>query len=342
MRTAFVLSGGASLGSIQVGMLEALYERNIRPDLIVGTSVGALNGAFIAERPQDVDTARELGEVWRGLKRRHVFPVNPVTGALGLSGARSHLVSDSGLRRLVRRHAMAQRLEDTLVPLHVIATDVFRGGDFRLSKGPLVDAVMASAAIPGVFPAVDWHGRTLVDGGVANNAPISHALDLGADEIYVLPTGSPCELHALPRGALAMLVYATGLLLGSRLTQEIAALAGQADITVLPAPCPLSVLPTDFGHADMLIAQARAGAREFLDGRRHARRLPPRPTSEDLRDWRMRRLRSAGFSSALATRLGADCGVDLKAVLELVDRGCPPDVAARIVAPLHDGPIVAE
>ena len=267
MTTAFVLSGGASLGSIQAGMLEALYERGIRPDLIVGTSAGALNGAFIAERPQTVETAHDLGEVWRGLKRGQVFPTNPLIGALGFLGARDHLVPDSGLRRLIRRHAIANRLEETYVPLHVIATDVLRGEDVRLSEGPLVDAVMASAAIPGVLPAVDWNGRTLIDGGVANNAPISHALDLGADEIYVLPTGSPCELHEPPRGALAMLVHATGLLVGRRLAQEIAALEGQADIAVLPPPCPLSVQPTDFGHADQLIAQARADARQFLDRR---------------------------------------------------------------------------
>src|SRR5689334_6838503 len=200
MSTAFVLSGGASLGSIQVGMLEALYERGIQPDLIVGTSAGALNGAFIAERPQTVETAHALAEVWRGLKHGQVFPVNPLAGALGILGARTHLVPDSGLRRLVRRYAVSERLEETYVPLHVIATDVLRGADVRLSQGPLVDAVLASAAIPGVLPAVEWEGRTLIDGGVANNAPISHALELGADEIYVLPTGAPCELHDAPRG----------------------------------------------------------------------------------------------------------------------------------------------
>ena len=271
MTTAFVLSGGASLGSIQAGMLEALYERGIRPDLIIGTSAGALNGAFIAERPQTVETARELGEVWRGLKRGQVFPVNPLTGALGFLGARSHLVPDSGLRRLIRRHAVAERLEETYVPLHVIATDVLRGEDVRLSEGPLVDAVMASAAIPGILPAVEWDGRHLIDGGVANNTPISHALELGADEVYVLPTGSPCELHEAPRGALAMLVYATGLLVGGRLAHEVATLGEMADITVLPPPCPLSVQPTDFDQADMLIARARADARMFLDRRERRR-----------------------------------------------------------------------
>jgi NTE family protein len=277
MSTAFVLSGGASLGSIQVGMLEALYERGIKPDMIVGTSAGALNGAFIAERPQVVETARELGDVWRGLSRGQVFPVNPLTGALGFLGARSHLVPDSGLRRLIRRHTMIDRLDETLVPLHVIATDVLRGEEVRLSEGPLVDAVMASAAIPGVLPAVEWDGRELIDGGVANNAPISHALDLGADEIYVLPTGTPCELDVAPHGALAMLIYATSLLVHGRLANEIAALGDQANIAVLPPPCPLSVPPTDFSHAGELIEQARADARVYLDQRNGpARRRPVR------------------------------------------------------------------
>src|SRR3954468_17840898 len=108
-------------------MLEALYERGIVPDFIVGTSAGALNGAFIAERPQTVETARELGEVWRGLKRGQVFPAKPVPGARRLLGARNPPVPDSGLRRLIDRHTVAERLEHTIVPLHVIATDVLSG-----------------------------------------------------------------------------------------------------------------------------------------------------------------------------------------------------------------------
>jgi NTE family protein len=279
MSTAFVLSGGASLGSIQVGMLEALYERDVRPDLIVGTSAGALNGAFIAERPQAVETAHELGEVWRRLRRGQVFPVSPLSGILGLVGARGNLVPDSALRRLIERNTLADRLEDTRVPLHVIATDVLSGEEVRLSEGPLVDAVLASAAIPGVLPAIEWNGRLLMDGGVANNAPLSHALELGADEIYVLPTGTPCELDHAPRGALAMIVYATSLLVHARLTHEIASIGADAEIVVLPPPCPLTVAPTDFSHADALIEQARSDARHFLDAReqRRAARTPRAP-----------------------------------------------------------------
>jgi len=103
-KVAFVLSGGGSLGAIQAGMLGALYEREVHADLLVGTSAGALNGAFIASRPQTVATADALGDVWRGLRRGQAFPLNPLTGLLGFLGARDHLVPDSGLRRLLSRH----------------------------------------------------------------------------------------------------------------------------------------------------------------------------------------------------------------------------------------------
>jgi NTE family protein len=265
-KTAFVLSGGASLGAVQVGMLEALYERGIAPDLIVGTSAGALNGAFIAARPQTVQTARELAAIWRGLRRGAVFPVNPLTGLLGFAGTRSNLVPDSGLRRLVRRHMQVERIEDTLVPLHMIATDVMRGEDVRLSEGPLLDAVLASAAIPGVLPPVEWEGRMLIDGGVANNAPLSHALALGARTIYVLPTGSPCELDEPPRGVLPMLLYASGLLIGARMVADVAAVPRGVDLVVLPPPCPVRVEPIDFSQAEVLIERAREDARHYLDG----------------------------------------------------------------------------
>jgi NTE family protein len=145
---AFVLSGGASLGAIQVGMLRALYERGVVPDVIVGTSAGALNGAFVASRPQTVATAEALAEVWRALRRGRVFPLNPITGVLGFLGAHDHLVPDSGLRRLIARHIQCERLEELRIPLHVVAVEVTSGEELRLSRGSVLDAVLASAAVP--------------------------------------------------------------------------------------------------------------------------------------------------------------------------------------------------
>ncbi len=320
MTTAFVLTGGASLGAIQAGMLEALYEHDIRADLVVGTSAGALNGAFVADRPQTPETARELGDVWRRLNRNRVFPVNPLTGALGFIGARNHLVPDSGLRKLVRKYVVAERLEDTLVPLHVIATDVLRGEEVRLSEGPLADAVLASAAIPGVLPSVSWEGRELVDGGVSNNAPIRHALELGADRVYVLPTAGPCELAEPPRGALAMLVHATGLLVRQGLAHDLATLPGRERVVVLPPPCPITVQPSDFSRADLLIEEGYAETMRFLGSN------PP----EGMEAWRKRHLETVGFDPTLAAEL-ATTDTDLHELLNLLDQGCPPDLAARIL-----------
>jgi NTE family protein len=264
MTTAFVLSGGASLGAIQVGMLRALADHDIRPDVIVGTSVGAVNGAFLACRDFSPDAVEELADLWRGIRRGQVFPLEPFTGMLGLLGGRRNLVPGRGLRRLVGRHVDCELLEELPTPLHVIASDVHTGREVRLSEGPLLDAVMASAAIPGVFPPVELQGRLLIDGGVLNNTPITHALDLGVDEVYVLSTAGPCELVEAPRGALGMLVHATSLMVAHRFFHEALAFAERRDVTILPPPCPIDVQPMDFGHSEELMQRAEAEARAFL------------------------------------------------------------------------------
>ena len=263
---AFVLSGGASLGAVQVGMLRALYERDITPDLIVGTSVGAINGAFIAARPPTVATADQLAHVWRGVSRGQVFPVNPLAGLQGFLGRRSHLVPDSGIRQLITRHLLEERLERLHIPLHVVAVDIVSGEELLLSEGSVEEAVMASSAIPAVLPPVGWEDRQLIDGGVANNTPISHAIALGAKEIYVLPAGHACGLDRAPSSALGMAVHALSILTFSRLIADIEASRDHAQLIVLPPPCPLSVTPIDFGHANELINRSLADARAFLDG----------------------------------------------------------------------------
>ena len=265
-QVAFVLSGGASLGAVQVGMLRALYERGVTPDVIVGTSAGALNGAFIASRPQAVETADALAEVWRSVRRGQVFPLNPLTGLLGFLGARDHLVPDSGLRRLIARHIQRESLEQMPIPLHVVAVDVITGAELRLSHGPVIEAVLASSAIPAVLPPVAWEDRSLMDGGVANNTPISHAVELGAERVYVMPTGHACSLEEPPGGALEMALHAISMLTHRRLIDDIERHRGDAQLIVLPPPCPLSITPIDFTRSDELIERSLQDAREFLDG----------------------------------------------------------------------------
>ena len=278
MCVAFVLSGGASLGACQAGMLEALYERGIRPDLLVGTSVGAINAAFIASRPPTPGTARELQLIWRGLNRAQVFPANPLTAGLGLLGMRDHSVPVGSLRKLLRRHVESELLEELPIALHVVAADVLSGEEVLLSEGPVVDAVLASAAIPGVFPSVPWQARMLMDGGVVNNTPISHAIALGAEQVIVMPAIGTRRLTQMPRGALAAGVAAVSRAIGQRLADDVARYADAAELIMMPAPEVSGIMPTDFGHAEDLIAEGLRRSRAMLSRRSgRALRQPQRP-----------------------------------------------------------------
>ncbi|MEA2128166.1 MAG: hypothetical protein QOJ85_1057 [Solirubrobacteraceae bacterium] len=266
-RTAFVLSGGASLGALQVGMLRALYEHGVAPDLLVGTSVGALNAAFVASRPQTPQTAASLARVWRGLQREDVFPVSARALVAGLCGQRDHLVTDRALRGLVRRHVEFDDLAEAPVPLHLVAFDVTEGCEVRLSRGSVVDGIAAAAAIPGVFPAVRLGDQCLIDGGVINNTPISHAVQLGAERIYVLPTQEErCPLTGPPRGALDAALYGLRVLVHGRLEADLARYSREVELIVLPAANRTDVQPTDFEHSSRLINGAYAAARAHLAG----------------------------------------------------------------------------
>ena len=272
---AFVLSGGASLGAIQVGMLRALFERRIIPDLIIGTSIGAVNGIYIASHPATPETVDALADIWLGLHSFQVFPPDPITGLLGLIGLTNHFLPSVGLRRILRRHQNINRLEEATIPLHVIATDARSGMERRLSHGPAQPAVMASAAMPGVFPAVDIDGDQLVDGGVASNTPTSDAIELGARTVYVLSTGHACDLPRPPRGALAMAIHANTLLLSRRALIDINRLAGRAHLIVLPPPCPQPVHPADFRHTRKLIDSGYTQATTVLDNPHVDHSTPP-------------------------------------------------------------------
>jgi NTE family protein len=255
MTTAIVLSGGANLGAVHVGMIRALIEAGIRPDLMVGTSVGAINGAYMSSRWHPAGVAG-LEQVWVGMTRSDVFPTRLLGGLLGFVGKRDHLVPPDGLRRLLDRHVEFARLEDAPIPLHVVATDLLTGLDRRLSTGSTIDAVMASAAIPSVFPPVVIDGDPYIDGGVVNNTPLSHAVELGADRIWVLPAGTACGLESAPSSALAIALQAISVLINRRLQRDIRLFQDRCDLRVLPPLCPVTVPPTDFGQAKHLVERA--------------------------------------------------------------------------------------
>ncbi|WP_266172166.1 patatin-like phospholipase family protein [Dyella subtropica] len=264
-QTAFVLAGGGSLGAVEVGMLQALLEAGETPAFIVGVSAGAINAAYFAAEPTRAG-AEKLELIWCALRRRDVLPLS-LRSVLGMVLGRGHLVDSAALRRLLERHLPYRQLEQAALPVHIVASDMLSGDEVLLSSGSVIDAVLASSAIPGVFPPVQIGSQLLVDGGVANNTPISTAIRLGATRIIVLPTGFACALNRLPSGAIARAMHALSLLVSRQLVHDAERFAGSAiTLRIVPSLCPLDVSPYDYSAASSLITQAKASTRQWLEG----------------------------------------------------------------------------
>jgi NTE family protein len=262
-RTAFVLAGGGSLGAVQVGMLKALTAKGIVPDLVVGASVGAINAAYFAMAPSSEGVER-LERVWLGLQSTDVFPLSPVNSLLAILGRRDYLISPARLRALIESELPSKRIEHAKIPCYVVATDVLGGTEVCLSTGPLAPALLASAAIPAVFPSVSIDGRHLIDGGVANNTPISSAVKLGASRIIVLATGLSCALEKPPRGAVALALHAVNLMVMRQLVSDIELFSRRAELILLPPLCPVTVSSYDFSQTADLVHRAEARTRLWL------------------------------------------------------------------------------
>lgn len=264
MVTAVALSGGGSLGAVQVGMLLALAERGVVADLMVGSSVGALNAAFLAGRPGAAGVD-ELARIWVKLRRTDIFPTDISRLLRAASGKANGLADPRPLRRLMEKHLTYPRLEDAPGRVAVVATDVLTGEEVVYETGPAVRAVMASAALPAAFPPVRIGHRLLMDGGVVNNTPISVARKLGADTIWVLPTGYACALSEPPRSPLGMALHAVTLAIQQRLIADVLSLQDNIDLRVAPPLCPLTISPIDFRHTSSLIDRARSSTGAWLE-----------------------------------------------------------------------------
>ena len=283
MRTAFVLAGGGSLGAVQVGMLKALVRHGLVPDLVVGASVGAINAAYFAAEPNRDGIAR-LEDIWKRLNRKDVFPFSPLNSLLSLLGKRDYFVTSAGLRTLLEAELPLRRLEDARIPCHVVATDVLTGVEVVFSSGHVITALLASAAIPAVFPTVAVNDRYLMDGGVANNTPVSTAIRLGAARVIVLPTGMSCAMEAPPRGAMAVAMHALNLLVMRQLEKDVEHFSDQAQLIIVPPLCPLTTTPYDFSQSAELMRRAESATRLWLkQGGLHASGAMPEPLVHDHR-----------------------------------------------------------
>ena len=186
---AFVFSGGSSLGALHAGMLRAVLDEGLEPDFLVGTSAGALNAAFLAKSFTSGRVA-ELASIWSDLSTRDVFSGLGIWSSLRAAAGSGTLASPAGLKRIIDRH-LPETHAELAMPTAVIASDLATGSAVAFRDGDLRGHVLASAAIPGVFPPVTVEGRTFIDGGVSAHVPLLPARDLGARTMVVFDTGFP-------------------------------------------------------------------------------------------------------------------------------------------------------
>ncbi len=257
---ALVLGGGGVYGAAQVGSAHALERRGFVPDLVVGTSVGALNGVVLAARPDGA--ASRLDELWTGLRRRDVFPVHR-------GRTRTSIFDDRGLRRLIARAGLPSDFEQLAVPFTAVATDLATGAEVRLDHGILETALLASAAIPGILPPVQRDGRQLVDGAPVACVPVRAALAQGAASVVVLsagPESGPVRSAGPLARAGAIAARAGSLRVRHQVERDLREVAQHIPVVVLPTGTDSWPSPWDLGRSRRLITSAAIAAGRFIDG----------------------------------------------------------------------------
>jgi NTE family protein len=284
-RTAFVLSGGGNQGVSQVGMLRALLERGIVPDVVIGTSAGALNGAAVAYAPNLTGVA-QLAAVWEQLRADQIFPGGKIHRAWNVVRRGTHLFENTGLAALIHHATPARSFADLEIPLRVVATDLDTGDEVVLARGPLKPALLASCALPGVFPIVHHDGRRLVDGGVVNSVPLWHALSGPVDRVFVLNVSAGVA-DKVERSPLDVVMTSFMHARSQRFELELRHVPANIEVTVLPRPTDPRDL-FDFSGARELIDQAYDLSCVALDART-AHPISAVTVADRLRRFRSRR-----------------------------------------------------
>ncbi len=230
---AFVLGGGGLLGASEVGMLAALFEADVRPDLVVGASVGAINGAVAAAAPTMAAVTR-LTDLWSRLGMSDVFAGGPAR-QLATVVQHGHLHSNAPLRRMLRTHLPVTDFAELTVPFQCVAASIERAAARWFASGPLVDAVLASCAVPALLPPVIIDGEHYVDGGIVDSTPVGRAVALGARTVYVLHVGRIERPLRPPRWPWEAGLVAFEIARRRGFTDAMAALPDGVAVHVLPA-----------------------------------------------------------------------------------------------------------
>src|SRR5438067_1890992 len=259
-KVAVVLSGGGNRGAAQVGMLRALVEAGIRPDVVVGTSVGSLNGAALARDPTPAGID-ELEAVWLGLSRERLFADGRMTRAWRLASRANHLWSNEGLAAVIDSFGVAD-FSELAVPLRVIATDLATGEEAVFAAGPLKPALLASCTLPGLYAPVEHDGRLLIDGGVVNNVPVSHALAGPVSHVYVCDASGDLDVDQ-PRSAVEVILRAFAIARQGRARRDQERYGWDPRVTFLPRVRDHR-RPFDFSGAAAYIDAGYTATRDFL------------------------------------------------------------------------------
>jgi NTE family protein len=269
--TAFVLGGGGVLGAVEVGMLRALLERGIAPDLVLGTSVGALNGALVARDP-DLSVVDRLTALWLDVARssRQVYGDRPLRTVRRAVSSGTHIYSAQPLQQRLREEFGDALIEDLPVRFQVCAASIERAAEHWFDSGPLVDAVVASAAVPGLLPPARVGDEHYLDGGIVNSIPLGRAVQLGADRVFVLQVGRIDRPLRVPRRPWEVARVSFEIARRHRFTREVAELPDHVEAHVLPARGTSARDDTLRGHRDFSTVQQRidatyAASRDYLD-----------------------------------------------------------------------------
>lgn len=234
---AFVLGGGGLLGAHEVGMLRALLEAGIRPDLVVGTSVGAVNGVVVAAAPS-LEAVDRLSALWRELDSSGLFAGSVLGRLRTLARTRTSLHTDEPLRELLDRHLPVRTFAELVVPFQCVAASVERAAEHWFDSGSLTDAVLASCAVPGLLPPVEIDGETFLDGGLVHSIPVGRAVSLGAQVVYVLQVGRIEQPLRPPRRPWEVGLVAFEVARRHRFAADMAALPPSVTAHVLPTGLP--------------------------------------------------------------------------------------------------------
>lgn len=271
-RTAFVLGGGGVLGAGEVGMLRALLEAGIQPDLVVGTSVGAINGAFIAADPT-VETTLRLADIWCRLSADGGVFSGSLAERVGTAvRSRTHLHRRGPLRQLLAEFLPVEDIEDLAVPFQCVAASIERAAEHWFDSGSLTDAVMASAAVPGLLAPVRIGDEHFLDGGLVNSIPVSRAVQLGATTLYVLQVGRVDTPLTAPTRPWEVALVAFEIARRHRFAADMAALPAGVVAHVLPTgdQVPQGLAQLRYRDARLVnqrVERAHAATADYLAGR---------------------------------------------------------------------------